>query len=117
QAVLYLRARRSAPEARLEPPSIITARPLPHDPEVKKPLLAELTPAVRDMVDSLSAILDKAPSLGSLLRAEESVRTTVNARLTRPQLGDDASMSFEDAERQVLEAINKLVAGSETTPA
>ena len=117
QVVLYLRARRSAPDGVLDPPRIVTARALPKDPEVWEEVLADAPPAVRDIVEGLGEVLELAPVLGSLLKPEEYLRETIGERLDTPRLGDEALGSFEDVEKMVLDAAERIASEAAARPA
>ncbi|MDF1597475.1 MAG: hypothetical protein P1T08_15460 [Acidimicrobiia bacterium] len=117
QAVLYLRARQSAPDGRLDAPAIVTARPLPKDPAVRSLVMADVSSAVRDIVMGLDALLEQAPVLGSLLKPEEYLRSAIGERVKRPQLGDAVPKSYEEAEASVLEAVSRIASDSASTTA
>ena len=117
QTVLYLRARRSAPMARLEPPAIVTARPLPKDPLVRAEVLSRIPSGIVDIVDGLDIVLDHAPSLGSLLKPEEYLRDAIGDRIERPRLGDDLPGTFEGVEDLVLGTASRIASDESSTPA
>ena len=116
QAVLYLRARRSAPDARLEPPAVVTARALPKDSTVREEVLQDASPSVRDVVVGLDEILGQAPMLGSLLKPEDYLMEAIGDRLTHPQLGDDLLDNFVAIEHAVRGAIYRIAHGATSTP-
>lgn len=117
QTVLYLRARRSAPDGKLESPVIVTARSLPRDPEVRLEVLEEQPHIVRDLVNELSEALELAQELGSLLKIESVVSSALGQRMRTPKLGDDASGSFEAIEAAVLGVAGEVAGRSAATPA
>ncbi len=117
QAVLYLRARRSAPVGVLDPPRIVTARALPKDPDVWDEVIHDVPPFVRDVVQGLREVLEQAPVLGSLLKPEEYLREAIGERLVTPRLGDEALGSFEDVENRVLDAARRVAAETTSSPA
>jgi len=71
-AAIVFRARRSCRDLVLPRPNIITARGLPGGSDALPPHL-DLTPEQRHLVDRVSEVLDQAPLLGTLLRAEDAL--------------------------------------------
>jgi hypothetical protein len=117
QAVIYLRARRSSPNSRLEPPAIVTARPLPRDPETRREVLSSQPGIVRDLVGELSTALENAPDLGSLLKVEDVVAGALGERVQRPQLGDDLAESIESVETAVIQTAAEIAHRADASPA
>lgn len=116
QAVLYLRARRSSGSRRLEPPTVVTARSMPREPETRATVLRESDPRVSEMVDRLQETLRHAPLLGSLLRPEAELESWIHDRASTPRLGDDASLSYQTLEREVLDAAYQIARRAAASP-
>jgi hypothetical protein len=109
QAVLVLRAGRSAPNTMLNPPTIVTARPLPGAAELRRRAFSTLSLNAQDLAESLDAALASAPTLGSLLKVEEHLASALRRTLKEPKLAADARKDqieaellqiFEDVARQ-----------------
>ena len=97
QAVLLLRARRSAPTADLTPPTIVTAVALPHSKAMREEAFGGLSPAARHLADELAEALDRAPLLGSLLKVEQRLADELAEFQTVPRLTDgDADSTLAD---------------------
>lgn len=74
QAVLLLRARRSAPNVNLTPPTIVTAVALPHTRDLRERAFGHLSPAVRHLADAITDALRFAPELGLLVKVDQRLR-------------------------------------------
>lgn len=112
QAVLLLRARRSAPNADVTPPTIVTAVALPHSKELREQAFGGLSPAARHLADEITDALEHAPLLGSLLKVEQRLATELASHQAAPRLAADAT------EANVLEelhrALDELVSAAAT---
>jgi hypothetical protein len=97
QAVLLLRARRSAPDANLAPPRIVTAVALPHNKDLREEVFGGLTPATQVAARDVTEALDLAPQLGPLLKVEQRLEAERAAFKTAPRLTDgDAGTVLDD---------------------
>jgi hypothetical protein len=110
QAVLLLRARRSAPNADLTPPIIVTAVPLPHSRELREKTLGNLSPAARHLADQITDALDQAPLLGSLLKVEQRLAGELASHQTAPRLAVDGTET--NILNELHRALDELVSAS-----
>ena len=116
QAVLVLRARRAAPGASFTPPEIVTARPLPGAPEVRRSAFDRLSPNAGNLADELDAALADAPVLGSLLKAEEHLATAMRRTLETPML-DSGEVSEALLKLELLSAAESIAGQADASPA
>jgi hypothetical protein len=97
QAVLLLRARRSAPHAELTSPTIVTAVALPHTKKLREQVFGKLSPASQVAARDIAEALDQAPLLGSLLKVEQRLATELAGYEMAPRLTEgDASTVLGD---------------------
>jgi hypothetical protein len=115
QVVLVLRARRSATTAHLDAPQIVTARPLPGAPEVRRTAFERLSPNAQDLAYHLDAALENAPLLGSLLKVEQSLSTLMERTLRTPKLAVEVSQ--ESLESELIGAADQIAAEADASPA
>jgi predicted RNA methylase len=117
QAVLLLRAGRSAPGAPLTAPKIVTARSMPRGSGQREELPANRNPDAALLVDEMLTALADAPELGSLLKVEERLAAGLGRATAQPQLTDAATQSAQELERLILEDLESLAAAVDATPA
>lgn len=115
QAVLVLRARRSAPDAELTPPAIVTARPLPGARELRREVFDRLSENARELADELDDALRDAATLGSLLKVEERLASAFEQALRAPKLA--AEVTPELLERELLGALEEVARRADASPA
>lgn len=113
QAVLLLRARRSAPKTGIPAPQIVTARALPRTGAAEEAVLEDTPNVVRRLAEELRDALQDAPILGSLLRVDEHLRT---GWFAQGQLGDEALRDFSEAKAQILGTLQQVASGAEARP-
>lgn len=114
QAVLVLRARRSAPSVVFDPPVIVTARPLPGAPSVRRAAFERLSANARDLAEELDDALMDAASLGSLLKAEDRMASALGRTLDRPKLATDASEEL--LEQELLAVVEEIAQAADASP-
>jgi hypothetical protein len=115
QVVLLLRARRSAPVESVDAPTIVTARPLPGAPDVRRAAFEELSANARDLAEGIDKAMVGAPVLGSLLKAEEAPALALMNTLRAPKLAID--VSAELLEQELLTAAAKIARDADASPA
>jgi hypothetical protein len=115
QAVLVLRARRSAPSTELQPPTIVTARPLPASTSARQVVFDGLSPNARDLAHELDSALTDTPNLGSLLKVEQRMAVAFKRVLTRPKL--DAAVEQGSLEAELVLATAELASQADSSPA
>jgi hypothetical protein len=115
QAVLVLRARRSAPGTVVPAPCIVTAQSLPGDPESRTPIFGQLSANARDLAEVLDKSLAGAAGLGSLLKVEKRFGSVLARVLTTPKLASDASQ--ESIEAELLTALEEVARQADSSPA
>jgi hypothetical protein len=115
QAVLVLRARRSAPDADLIPPAILTARPLPGARELRREVFDRLSENARELADELDDALRDAATVGSLLKVEERLVGAFERALRAPKLA--AEVTPELLEQELLGALDEVAHRADASPA
>jgi hypothetical protein len=120
-AALVLRARRRARDGDVPRPNIVTARPLPADPKRWDAVLQDLDGGIREVVSAVRSALAQAAELGSLLKAEEALRSALHRVAAVPAGGifteEQAREHFREAERRALDALRRITAGVEAAAA
>ena len=116
QAVLLLRARRSAPQAELEAPAIVTARTFPGDRALRAEAFRGLTANAQDLAKGLEDALSNAPELGTLLKVEQRLEVVTERAVARPKL-DSAVVTAESLDMELLGAMTAIAHEADASPA
>jgi hypothetical protein len=114
QAVLVLRARRSAPATVIAAPSIVTAMPLPGDPDARTRIFGQLTSNARDLAEIFDEALSGASSLGGLLKVEERLGSGIARVMAAPKLASDASQ--DSILTELVTALEHVVSEAGSSP-
>lgn len=120
QVVLVLRARQATPNGKLKPPTIVTARPLPAAPEIRREVFGQLPANTRDLARKLAEELDNemkdAASLGSLLKIEKRLDTAIRQALHAGKVYE-RGITVHRLERDLLDALEEIAGRTDASPA
>lgn len=120
-AALVLRARRHCRDRALPRPNVFTARPLPEDDPLWERVLRQVDGGLRTVVAELRLALRKAPLLGPLLKAEQTLRASVERAggLATGGLFSEEYLRkrYEELEQRALAALEQVAQEASATPA
>ena len=125
QAAVIFRARRACGSDPLPPPNIATARALPDDEDIWIAATSGLTPDRQNLVDAMRVALREAPTLGTLLKAEEHLIKEIRSTVVGADPDDEnlfsaigiATDTFGQAERDVIRSLQKAADLAESSVA